>query len=1320
MDPAISTHQTSDIGVPSDLESTTNIDIQLSDNSTEQTSTSSMYNEELANQLSQDSNIIPEVDDGKHILYDSFSNHSFFKTADRLLDDLMIDLSYMLFNNSSEHINDNNNNNDNNHNNNNNTSNSNNDTNEIKTYINGILRLPSHQYSKDRYSKFTFAMGTIVDQINLQTRFEFKSVTCPEFNDVHVLLGVLMDNRSQAPLGTFLPVYHFKITVKTRSYLEKTKKHVGISHFHLIDFDDLHEFDKKDLEITNHDINKKSLLDSAIFISEDTNKLVMLEIFKPEFNELEEIESFSQESIAERYINACSRFPNLDQQKIPTQLECLNTVFKIFKGPLNHKNINEPLKAINADNPLLNSHWNPNWLLTKYGFIETLDNNPDTQEEFKEYLPPNLADYINDINTRALRESYIRKCLELIFISKRNISLMGPNDLQYNSKAIRSFNILQTVFTTSFWHQFLYEHKPQLDTYNKLDYEYHYINLLTSFYYTERDIIRNYNCLTALDPVNIGIYYDALAYIAQSKNSYQLISFVSKQDVIGQEALNQALTLFNIDNNDSSAISTLTESMIFTIYKTERKQANISSARLAEMKNALRLLAKYKHSDRLKFYADYEPYFSASQGYNTLEVDESVDDDIIQTAYTIKVNDAPGLKIDCDRALLTVATRRKSLALFKFLLQECPQFTEFYGVDRFDYFQALNTLQVNENATDETILEIFQQRWSNDKSLDYDSMLNLQSALSKIAYEKNSKLISNFIDTGIVDPTCLPVENWPAGLNNIGNTCYLNSLLQYYFSIKPLRDFILQYQMTMKHFQNEIVLNKQLEKRRRIGGREVNELEVERSVQFIYQVRDLFKEMIFSQMRCVSPRQELAYLAFMPSNIEVEFESASTEDDMGDKSNAQDAVVLQDEAKNDTDINLTEVNLIDLEPATKVSTSNDQPTMDAIEILTNSDNKSKELSKTNPFREVSPNEDITISTRVAKISSDQLENAFEMGRQQDVTECIGNVLFQLETGFDPISLDNEDNEQYDLVKELFYGKTKQSIIPLNHNSNERIKVERFLSLLVNITDHPKDIYDALNQYFADEFLTMEEYGDVKKTLSMTEYPKILQIQIQRVYYDRERFMPFKSIEPLPFEQVIYMDRYAESSDPELISKKEETAQLKLKLKEYRARQKELLSKNELGLSRKEAMMETIKFLKSPVILENGIDTTNKDVLVRELQQYVDGINNELSNLYNKINQLQNRIDHQFDDFKKLAYSLFAVFIHRGEASYGHYWVYIKDHSKNGIWRKYNDESVTEVPEQEVFNFTEGNTATPYFLVYVKQDSLSDIEPLKRIIQNTEN
>jgi ubiquitin carboxyl-terminal hydrolase 25/28 len=61
-------------------------------------------------------------------------------------------------------------------------------------------------------------------------------------------------------------------------------------------------------------------------------------------------------------------------------------------------------------------------------------------------------------------------------------------------------------------------------------------------------------------------------------------------------------------------------------------------------------------------------------------------------------------------------------------------------------------------------------------------------------------------------------------LQNIGNTCYLNSLLQFYFSIRPFREMVLDYEMyQMDLNDNEAMAKKQ------VGSRKVMKNEVERS-----------------------------------------------------------------------------------------------------------------------------------------------------------------------------------------------------------------------------------------------------------------------------------------------------------------------------------------------------------------------------------------------------------------------------------------------------------------------------------------------------------
>lgn len=50
----------------------------------------------------------------------------------------------------------------------------------------------------------------------------------------------------------------------------------------------------------------------------------------------------------------------------------------------------------------------------------------------------------------------------------------------------------------------------------------------------------------------------------------------------------------------------------------------------------------------------------------------------------------------------------------------------------------------------------------------------------------------------------------PVGLNNIGNTCYLNSLLQYLFTVKVVRDVVLNYNDFKLEIDDDAIKNRKL------------------------------------------------------------------------------------------------------------------------------------------------------------------------------------------------------------------------------------------------------------------------------------------------------------------------------------------------------------------------------------------------------------------------------------------------------------------------------------------------------------------------------
>lgn len=74
---------------------------------------------------------------------------------------------------------------------------------------------------------------------------------------------------------------------------------------------------------------------------------------------------------------------------------------------------------------------------------------------------------------------------------------------------------------------------------------------------------------------------------------------------------------------------------------------------------------------------------------------------------------------------------------------------------------------------------------------------------------------------------------------------------------------------------------------------------------------------------------------------------------------------------------------------------------------------------------------------------EQLQKEVEFGAQQDVTEAISNVLFQLQCAIKAESID-ESGEQIDQIKRLFFGKLKATTT--DKDGKARTKEEFFPTL----------------------------------------------------------------------------------------------------------------------------------------------------------------------------------------------------------------------------------------------------------------------------------
>ena len=177
----------------------------------------------------------------------------------------------------------------------------------------------------------------------------------------------------------------------------------------------------------------------------------------------------------------------------------------------------------------------------------------------------------------------------------------------------------------------------------------------------------------------------------------------------------------------------------------------------------------------------------------------------------------------------------------------------------------------------------------------------------------------------------------------------------------------------------------------------------------------------------------------------------------------------------------------------------------------------------------------------------------EYGAQQDVTEVIANVLFQLQCAIKAESAD-ESGEQIDEVKRLFFGKQKS--YTTDRQGRMRTKEEYMSDIKVDVATGSRDIYAALDGAY--DVQDVEVGGDLEpQYTSISQLPPILQVHVQRVQFDMEKKSVFKSNHHLELKETIYMDRYMDSPDADLLQRRRECWEWKKQLANVESRRAEL-------------------------------------------------------------------------------------------------------------------------------------------------------------------
>lgn len=105
----------------------------------------------------------------------------------------------------------------------------------------------------------------------------------------------------------------------------------------------------------------------------------------------------------------------------------------------------------------------------------------------------------------------------------------------------------------------------------------------------------------------------------------------------------------------------------------------------------------------------------------------------------------------------------------------------------------------------------------------------------------------------------------------------------------------------------------------------------------------------------------------------------------------------------------------------------------------------------------------------------------------------------------------------------------------------RVQEEPFSYLLVDVAEEGRQLYDGLDMVF-ESSLVLIDGKQAQRRVSLVDIPDILQVQLQRVQYDRAQGKVFKSNAHMSFGATLCMDRYLEIApdDEEGMARRERT------------------------------------------------------------------------------------------------------------------------------------------------------------------------------------
>ncbi|PNY24948.1 Ubiquitin carboxyl-terminal hydrolase 2 [Tolypocladium capitatum] len=397
----------------------------------------------------------------------------------------------------------------------------------------------------------------------------------------------------------------------------------------------------------------------------------------------------------------------------------------------------------------------------------------------------------------------------------------------------------------------------------------------------------------------------------------------------------------------------------------------------------------------------------------------------------------------------------------------------------------------------------------------------------------------------------------PVGLHNIGNTCYLNSLLQYLFTVKPIRDIVLNYDDSRLDLTDENI------KARLLGG---NKMQMDRgeavvAQAFAHELATLFQNLQSSGQAATRPSQRLANAVLLSTHTLLHSPKQPSEAPAATSQPpplpARPSPALPDRPADDVDVvtysaravpesadaasNSSSRTLVDREDA-RSDRSYEKVETSVIEQENCDSDSATEVRRTEDVNMADDEQDVQPSTGsvVNQTSGDvsmadavepdtvdqKVLNALEHQKrssgtdQQDVEEVMGSIINRLQAAIRPRSIDEKTGIQLETIMETFFVTTVNYTKKFDDKSYQHeISFDRSITAFP-APDGPCSLYDALGRNFDQQIL---EESKLSRYTAIKTLPPVLHVLIQR-----SQSMGSKNGNPVVIPETLYLDRYMDA------------------------------------------------------------------------------------------------------------------------------------------------------------------------------------------------